>query len=184
MESVVRVSDAIHLATGSQLTILHHSVHYMLANENRANRNQFHVKYSIFMLEHAYKLIVCIHTLCKLWIDWRTWVHSICTELEIVPFSFLQIVTDKCIWQQFFKLFLKELIILIIIALLRRTFYVDLSPKSPTPFETLPWQQMATNKNQLNYLIACLIYFFPNLALVFVFTNCYNQLELVHSEKS
>ncbi len=45
-------------------------------------------------------------------------------------------------------------------------------------------QQMATNKNQLNYLMTCFIYFFPNLALVLVFKNCYNQHELVHSEKS
>ncbi len=58
-ESVFRVSDTNHSATVSPLAILRHSVHYMLANENRSNRNQFRAKYSIFTLEHAYKLIVC-----------------------------------------------------------------------------------------------------------------------------
>ncbi len=176
-------SESVTLTT--LLTIIHHSVDYMLANENRANQNQFHSKYGIFMLEHAYKLIICIRTLCKVWLDWHTWVNSIHAELEKnISIFFLQILTDKCIWQQIFLFFLKELITLMIIALLKRTFYVDLSLKSPTPFETLPWQQMATNKIQLNYLITCLIYFFPDLALILVFKNCYNQHEFVHSEKS
>ncbi len=129
-----------------------------------------------------YQLIVCIDTLCKVWLDWGTWVNSIHANLEKnSSLFFLQIWADKCIWQQIFKLFLKELITITIIALLRRTFNDDFSLKSPTTFETLPWQEMvATNKNQLNYLITCL----PHLAVIFVFKNCYDQLELVHSEKS
>ncbi len=94
---------------------------------------------------HWRMLIVCIHTLCKVWLDWRTWVNSIYTDLKKnSSLIFLQILTDKCIWQRILKLFLKELITLMIIALLRRTFYVDLSLKSPSPFETLLSQQTKT----------------------------------------